>query len=510
MTVEKDTGATTENAIMEVKDADTSVKKENTKRAKAEKAVKLAVSKYIEELLEKEGTQAQIVRKLYDIDNELSKNAVYKEHSFKKCLQKWSQKEDEPSLYHLCLLTQVNHDSYDYILGLDKKNAANQLTYGDTLDFFSYLFRAGKIEVLRCKNDDLFTPASTVASKGYFNMTRFFRFTDKTLCSVFEELYYQKQTDLQNRIGDKEKDAYRRALQQFISKYENIPLVSENFETDTDKHASSLSDNGQNKPPQGIYHDLPDDLLDRIKSLPKKYGKNQKKFAEDAGIPQSTFSGWIKGERGLSSSGLYLMAKTYGFSIDSFLHTGASDKSEKKHSCKYTYGNTLRFIDQLQTAGVIFAVKSWKYATRSTNNTHHHTKNPDGKNPNHLNYSRDREPAYLSGIFFIRDDFLIRLITEIEAEMSRPFDAPQNLDTAQISYEMSQQRVNKFIAQFDWENLLCYQGKVGKALMEHSAKRRKYCYGHNDPWASTLDMSIDLDEMLEELRAVEMKASETL
>lgn len=204
------------------------------------------------------------------------------------------------------------------------------------------------------------------------------------------------------------------------------------------------------------------------------------------------------------------MAKTYGFSIDSFLHTGTSDKSEKRHLREYTYGNTLRFIDQLQTARVIWAVPSWKYATRSTNNTHHHTKNPDGKNPNNLNYSRDGEPAYLSGIFFIRDDFLIRLITEIEAEMSRPFDAPPSLDTAQISYEMSQQRVNKFIARYDWENLLCYQGKVGKALMEHSAKRRKHCYGHNDPWASTLDMSIDLDEMLEELRAVEMKASEAL
>lgn len=517
MTIEKDTGTITGNAIMEVKDADTLAKKENTKRAKAEKAVKLAVSKYIKELLEKEGTRTEISKKLYAIDRQIQSstsietNTEDRDPLFAKSLRNWLEKRAEPNLYDLCLLTQVNHDSYDYILGLDKKNAANQLTYGDTLDFFSYLFRAGKIEVLRCKNDDLFTPASTVASKGYFNMTRFFRFTDETLCSVFEELYHQKQTYLQNRIGDKEKDAYQRALQQFISKYENIPLVSENFETDTDKHASSLPDNGQNKPPQGIYHGLPDDLLDRIKSLPKKYvKKTQKEFAEDAGIPQSTFSGWIKGERGLSSSGLYLMAKTYGFSIDSFLHTGASDKSEKKHSCEYTYGNTLRFIDQLQTAGVVSAVKSWKYATRSTNNTHHHTKNPDGKNPNNLNYSRDGEPAYLSGIFFIRDDFLIRLITEIEAEMSRPFDAPHSLDTAQISYEMSQQRVNKFIARFDWENLLCYQGKVGKALMEHSAKRRKYCYGHNDPWASTLDMSVDLDEMLEELRAVEMKASEAL
>lgn len=209
-------------------------------------------------------------------------------------------------------------------------------------------------------------------------MTRFFRFTDKTLCSVFEELYYQKQTDILEKNNDKSR--HKRALQQFISQYENTPLISENCGIGTDKHdASPLPNNKQNKPSQETYYGLPDDLLERIKSLPKKYGKTQKKFAEDAGIAQSTFSGWIKGERGLSSSGLYLMAKTYGFSIDSFLHTGASDKSEKKHSCEYTYGNTLRFIDQLEATGVILAVKSWKYPTQTTNNTHHHTKNPDGK-----------------------------------------------------------------------------------------------------------------------------------
>lgn len=523
MTVEKDTGTTTENTIMEVKDADTLAKKENTKTAKAQKAVKLAVSKYIKELLEKEGTRAEISKKLYDIDRQIQSstsietNTEDRDPLFVKSLSNWLEKRAEPNLYDLCLLTQVNHDSYDYILGLDKKISADQLTYGDTLDFFSYLFRAGKIEVFRSEDDTLFTPASTVASKGYFDMTRFFRFTDERLCSVFEELYYQKQTDLQNRIGDKEKDAYKRSLQQFISKYENIPLVSENCRIGTDEHASSLPNNGQNKPSQGIYHGLPDDLMERIKSLPKKYGKKtQKEFAEDAGIAQSTFSGWLKKRKnGLresypTSSNLYLMAKTYGFSIDSFLHTGASDKSEKKHSCEYTYGNTLRFIDQLQTVGVVFAVESWKYATRSTNNTHHHTKNPGGKNPNNLNYSRDGEPAYLSGIFFIRDDFLIRLITEIEAEMSRPFDAPQSLDTAQISYEMSQQRVNKFIARYDWENLLCYQKGIREALGKCSKKWRKYYYGHNDPWAFTLDMSVDLDEMLEELRAVEEEAFKAL
>ena len=407
MAVEKDVVITTEeNAIMEVKDAVASTKKENMLEIKANNArenaikdVKLAVSKYIEELLEKVGSLAEIAKKLDDIESQIQKNIMNLNFSFERSLRQWLSKEGEPSLYHLCLLTQVNHDSYDYILGLDKKISANQLTYGYTLDFFSYLFRAGKIEVFRCENDDLFTPASTVASKGYFDMTRFFRFTDETLCSVFEELYYQKQTDLQNRIGDKEKDAYKRALQQFISKYENIPLVSENFETDTDKHASSLPDNRQNKPSQEIYHGLPNDLPERIKSLPKKYRKNQKKFAEDAGIAQSTFSGWIKGQRGLSSSSLYLMAKTYGFSIDSFLHTGASDINEKKHPREYTYGNTLRFIDQLQTARVVFAVPSWKYATSSANSTPRHTKNPDGKNPNNMNYSCDGEPAYLSGIF---------------------------------------------------------------------------------------------------------------
>ena len=50
------------------------------------------------------------------------------------------------------------------------------------------------------------------------------------------------------------------------------------------------------------------------------------------------------------------MAKTYGISIDSLLHPGASDEYDKKHPCKYTYGNTLRFIEQLQTAGVLTVV----------------------------------------------------------------------------------------------------------------------------------------------------------
>lgn len=127
-----------------------------------------------------------------------------------------------------------------------------------------------------------------------------------------------------------------------------------------------------------------------------------------------------------------------------------------------------------------------------------------------MNYSCDGVPAYLSGIFYIRDDFLIRLITEMEAEMSRPFDAPQNPDTVQISYEMSKLHVNKIIARYDWEKLLCYQGNVGKALMRHSEKRRKYCYGHDTIPTALLDMSIDLDEMLEELRAVEIEASEAL
>lgn len=525
MAVEEDVVTTIEeNAIMEVKDAVASTKKENMSEIKADNArenaikdVKLAVSKYIEELREKVGSLAEIAKKLDNIESQIQKNTMNLNFSFERSLRQWLNKKGELSLYHLCLLTQVNHDSYDYILGLDKKISADQLTYGDTLDFFSYLFRTGKIEVLRCEKDDLFTPASTVASKDGFDMTRFFRFTDETLCSVFEELYYQKQTDLQNRIGDKEKDTYKRALQQFISKYENIPLVSESCGIGTDEHASSLPNNGQNKPSQRIYHGLPDDLLDRIKSLPKKYGKKtQKEFAEDAGIAQSTFSGWLKkrkdslNESYPTSSSLYLMAKTYGFSVDSFLRTDASDKNEKKHPCEYTYGNTLRFIDQLQTAGVVFAVPSWKYATSSANRTPRHTKNPDGKNPNNMNYSCDGEPAYLSGIFFIRDDFLIRLITEIEAKMSRPFDAPQKLDTAQIGYDMSQQSVKEFIARYDSENLLCYQKGIREALGKCSEKWRKYYYGYNDPWAFTLDMSVDLDEMLEELRVAEKEAFKAL
>ena len=68
MAVEKDVGTTTEeNAIMEVKDAVASTKKENMSEIKADNArenaikdIKLAVSKYIEELREKVGSLAEI------------------------------------------------------------------------------------------------------------------------------------------------------------------------------------------------------------------------------------------------------------------------------------------------------------------------------------------------------------------------------------------------------------------------------------------------------------------
>ncbi len=351
--------------------------------------------------------------------------------------------------------------------------------------------------------------ASTVASKGYFAMTRFFKFTDETLLDILKELYYQLQTDQQKL--DKNRSGYKRVLQQFISQYENKPFVLENCGISTDKHdASSLPDNGHNESFEKIYYGLPDDLQKRIKSLPKKYGKTKKEFAKDVGISSTTFSEWIGGTKYPLPSNLYLMAKTYGISIDSLLHPGASDEYDKKHPCKYTYGNTLRFIDQLQATGVIWAVPSWKFASQPTNDTHCHTKNPDEKKPGNMNYSSDGISGYLPGTFLINDDFLIRLITEIETEMSRPFDAPQSLITAQISYEMSLQRVNKFIAKYDNEPLLCYQKGIKGALTEHSAKWYKNSYGGNNSCNSIMDMFIDLDEMLEELRAVEIEASEAL
>ena len=112
--------------------------------------------------------------------------------------------------------------------------------------------------------------ASTVASKGYFAMTRFFKFTDETLLDILKELYYQLQTDQQKL--DKNRSGYKRVLQQFISQYENKPFVLENCGISTDKHdASSLPDNGHNESFEKIYYGLPDDLQKRIKSLPKKY-----------------------------------------------------------------------------------------------------------------------------------------------------------------------------------------------------------------------------------------------
>lgn len=522
MIVEKDTETATEKAIMKEKGAVAPTKKENMKKTKADDArgkatedVKLAVSKYIEELKKKEGSLPEIAEKLHNINIQI-KTASFGETDtadtappFLKNLENWLGKKVELSLYHLCLLTQVNHDSYDYILGLDKN--ANHLSYGYTLDFFFYLFRTKKLGILRSKYPGLCETRETptmVASKGCFEMTRYLIFKDETLCDIFKELYYQRQIDKQKR--DKNESRYKEALQQFISKYENIPLVSENCGIGTDEHASLLSEDGQNNHSQEIYHGLPKDLVDRLRSLPEKYGKNQTKFSRDAGIPLSSFNSWISKKKPPSTNGLYLMAKTYGFSIDSFLHTGASDKNRKKEQYKYTYGNTLRFIDQLETAGGIYAARNWKYIPHPADSVTHHTKSSDGKNPKNMNYSRDVDPLYLPGIFFIRDDFLIRVITEIEAEMSRPFDAPQSLETAQIGYDMSQQSVKEFIARYDSENLLCYQKGIREALGKCSEKWRKYYYGYNDPWAFTLDMSVDLDEMLEELRAVEKEAFKAL
>lgn len=523
MAIEKDTVTSTEDVVMEEKNATTLAKKGNIqdaeadRRTEAEEAVKSAVSQYIEELREKEGSLAKIEQKLYDIarivpeKRTVQKDTADKVPSFNKSLKNWLDKKNEPSLYDLCLLTQVHHVSYDYILGLDEKNGTNQLTYGYTLDFFSYLFRTKKVKVFRKTDPDLFPPVTIVASKDCFNMTRYIIVKDRILYDIIKELDYQKQIDLLPKNRDKVESRYKKALQHFISKYENEPLVPENCECDTDSSKQSPPDNVQNKSAQETYYNLPDDFPDRLRKLLKKYEKNQTQFSKDAGIPRSTFNAWIKDGRYPLPSNLYLMAKTYGFSVDSLLRTGASDKNDKKHPCKYTYGNTLRLIDQLLTARVIARVPNWKYAASLADNTQRHTKNYDGENPNNMNYSCSGEPGYISGIFFIHDDVLIRMITEIEAEMSRPFNAPQSTDTAQISYEMSQQHVNKFIAQYDSENLLCYrERKVWEALKVHSKKWHEYSPGHNDDWTSTLKMDMDLDEMLTELRDVEIDASKTL
>ena len=162
MTIENDTVTATEKAIMKKKDAVSLAKKENISeikadnaRGKAKKDVKLAVSKYIEELKKKEGSLSEIAEKLHNIDKQIQSaslgetNTANRDPSFLKSLGNWLDKKVELSLYHLCLLTQVHHVSYDYILGLDKKINANQLSYGYTLDFFFYLFRTQKLEIPR-------------------------------------------------------------------------------------------------------------------------------------------------------------------------------------------------------------------------------------------------------------------------------------------------------------------------------------------------------------------------
>ncbi len=519
MAIEKDTVTSTEDVVMEEKNATTLAKKGNIqdaeadRRTEAEEAVKSAVSQYIEELREKEGSLAKIEQKLHDIarivpeKRTVQKDTADKVLSFNKSLKNWLDKKNEPSLYDLCLLTQVHHVSYDYILGLDK------MTYGYTLDFFSYLFRTKKVKILGENELKLWLPdpVTIVASKDGFNMTRYIIVKDKTLYNIIEELNHQKQTDIYEKNKDRVDSRYESTLQRYISEYENIPLVSENYECDKDSSKQSPPDNVQNKPAQEIFYNIPDDLPDRLRKLLKKYGKNQTQFSNDAGIPLSTFNAWINDGKYPLPKYLYLMAKTYGFSVDSLLHTGASDKNDKKHPCKYTYGNTLRFIDQLLTVGVIWKPWNLEHWTSSENSTHRQTKNYDGENPNNMNYSCSGEPAYVPGLYFIRDDVLIRMITEIEAEMSRPFNAPQSTDTAQISYEMSQQRVNKFIARYNSENLLCYrERKVREALNEHSNKWHQYNNEHNRFGTSPLVMDMDLDEMLQELRAIEIDASKTL
>lgn len=546
MEVAEDDTLTVEEAVMAVRDAVALAKRENSDAAKkmaknraqekAKNAVKLAVSQYIEELVEKEGSLSKIAKTLDTIDSEIrtgipvenqnaTNNSAYP--SFEKILENWRQKTTEPKLINLCLLTQVRHVTYDYILGLDRMANTDRTTYGYTLGLFFYLFRNKKIGILRKTDFNFLEPVATVASKNGFNMTRYLVFKDKILQEMFEELSYQRQEDARKK-GSENRNGYKETLRRLLIEYENTPLDSEAGKIHPPEDTRPLSGITQDSHPQKRYHGLPDDLADRLKSLPKKCGKNQAEFSEDACISASSFSELVpkkgtkkkqdkKGKNRFPSvSTLFLIAIAHGFSIDSILYADSPDKTEEPDQYKYTYGDTLYLIRHLLDTRTISRTLNFGYAPLAGNTSHTtnttQIKASNGQSIHNMHYlNNNSQIAYPPGIYYIRDDFLLRLITEMEAIMSRPGNPPQNPYVSKISYEMAQADAKKFIARYNGEPLLNYQSGIAESLKEYSEKHFKHCdYSLNKSLIPSLDMSVDLDRMLKELRDVETKTSKAL
>mgnify|MGYP001079586048 CR=1 FL=1 len=306
-------------------------------KKKSQNAAMTAVSQYIKELEKREGQIPKIAKRIEKfIDQTQEKDTTGKTKnktagktkdkttettpSLERSLRNWRRMKGNPNLFRLSLLARVFDGTYDHILGLDKRTyiCVDWLTYGYTLDFFSHLFITREIEFLPAGFDGICGSVTKAASKGSFDMTQHFIFNDKLLVDMFDTLNYLKQ--------NKKEALYKEKLQDLVSKYKNEPLKSSTSE------AGSMPSNAS----QGTCTDEKPDWVECLKKLPEAYGKNEAEFCRDAFIGKSTFENWVNGYNDPRIDKLFLIAITYGFSVDSILRTGASDEFIKKKQNKYT------------------------------------------------------------------------------------------------------------------------------------------------------------------------------
>lgn len=483
-------------------------KKISSAKKKSQNAVKVAISQYITELEKREGRIPKIAKRIDEFMEKMQKldtsektgnKATEPTPSLERSLRNWRKMKGKPTLSNLSLLVQTFDATYDHILGLDKRTyiCADWLTYGYALDFFSYLFSTEKIKFLPIEFCAKYAPVTKTASKGSFNMTEFFTFNDEFLLDTFATLNYLKQNH--------EEALYKEKLQYLVSKYKNEPLYPSTYKADTFEDIS-MSANAV----QGIRTDEKQNLGTRLKAISKAYGKNEVEFFEDAFVSKSTFENWVNGYINPSISKLFLMAITYGFSVDSILHTEASNEFVKKHQNKYTYGNTLLFIDQLLNIGTISRTLSPKYdpfdnlKEQPYGNSVSYMKVSSGIDQNNTEYlHKEEQIAFYPGVFKIQDDFLIRLIAEMGNKIILPLNTPQNPDIAQMVSDITRSEMKEFITKYNDENLLYYhKDGAGNLLKKYSKK----WYLEN----GCLNTFVDLDEMLKELRTVEIEVSKTL
>ncbi len=484
-------------------------KKISVAKKKSQNAARVAISQYITELEKREPKIAKRIEEFIDKTQEKdtaektknkttgkAENKTADIPALQRSLSNWRRKKGEgkPNLLNLSLLAQAFDGTYDHILGLDKRTyiCADWLTYGYTLDFFSHLFITRKIDILPAGFDGICGSVTKAASKGSFNMTQHFIFNDKLLVDMFDTLNYLKQ--------NKKETLYKEKLQDLVSKYKNEPL----------KSSACGADSTPSNASQGTCTDEKPDWVACLKKLPEAYGKNEAEFCRDAFIGKSTFENWVNGYNDPRIDKLFLIAITYGFSVDSILRTGASDEFIKKQQNKYTYGNTLLFIDQLLNIGTIKRVLSSKYdpfanlREQPFGNSVSYMGISSGTDQNNAMFSpREEQNAFYPGIFKIQDDFLIRLIAEMGNKIILPLNAPEDPDMKQMVFDIARSDMKELITKYNDEHLLYYhKDETGKSLTNYSKK----WYLKN----GCLNTSVDSDEMLKELRTVEIQAHKTL